>query len=139
MPHFTKESDPKLNFEKVDPHALEMLEAAREAAGVPFRITSSYRTPEHTLEVGGLNGDAHTEDPCTSFDIAWADTLQLARIIDGLHIAGFERIGVNPFNFHVHADDSPKLPRPRFWVETPTSLMIKALETRGYVVTKKNG
>lgn len=133
---FSPENDPKIRFDKVDIDALDMLDIARETADVPFKITSHFRTPEHSIAVGGLNADAHTEQPCGAFDIAYHDTLSLFSILYGLYTAGFERIGVNPFNHHVHADTSKKLPTPRFWIETPTHLMVRALESQGYQVTK---
>lgn len=132
---FNPTSDPEIDWDHVDQQALEMLDAARQHADTPFKITSNYRTPEHSVAVGGLNGDAHTQSPCTAFDIAFSDTLQAHKIIEGCMIAGFPRIGINPFNHHVHVDSAPGLPTPRFWVETPDHLMIRALKARGFTVT----
>lgn len=117
MPYFTPETDPAIDFDKVDPAALDKLEKARVLAGVPFVITSTYRTPEHSLEVGGLNNDAHTEDPNSAFDIKCPDHSIRARIIYALVQAGFRRVGINEKNGHVHVDDSEKLPKPAFWIE----------------------
>lgn len=136
---FFNEKDTKIAWDKMDTKALERLDAARELADAPFVITSTYRTPEHTLEVGGLNGDAHTQIPCKTFDIAYNDTYHLFKIVQGCFLAGFDRIGINPFNHHVHVDDEITLPTPRLWIETPESLMIKALTAKGYTVTKNNG
>ena len=133
---FHPDTDPKIDWSKVDQNAIEMLDVAREHAAIPFRITSHYRTPEHSLTVGGSNTDAHTEDPCSAFDIAFTNTLELHSIISGLMVAGFERIGINIFNHHVHADNSEKLPTPRIWVETPEKGVVGFLREKGYVVEK---
>ena len=134
--HFSPASDPAINWDLVDQTALEMLDAAREKAGVPFKITSTYRTPGHSLAVGGLNNDSHVEDKCSAFDVAYGDTLTLYKIVTAAIAAGFPRVGVNPFNMHVHLDNSQALPSPRFWVETPEQLMVKSLIKNGYLVEK---
>ena len=36
---------------KMQPETLQMLDAARHIAGVPFKITSGYRTKEHNRKV----------------------------------------------------------------------------------------
>jgi hypothetical protein len=115
--YFFPEIDRMLNFEKVHPIALGMLNTAREIAEVPFFITSSYRTPEHSETVGGGRADAHTENPCTAFDIAATDAHCRMRILKGLIAAGFNRIGINTKNNHIHVDNSSNLPPEVFWVE----------------------
>lgn len=109
MKYFTPSGDPAINFDKVDMRSLEMLEAAREDAGITFVITSNYRTPEHSVEVGGSATDAHTEDPCTAFDVAFSDWTACKKIVKALLNAGFSRIFINAKNMHVHCDNSPKL------------------------------
>ena len=115
MKYFTKETDPKIDFEKVDHSALTMLEIARDIAGIPFKITSTYRTPEHSEEVGGFKGDAHTEIPCTAFDIACVDSVSRYRIVNACFYAGFKRIGFN--KVHVHVDASLTKPQGVLWLE----------------------
>jgi zinc D-Ala-D-Ala carboxypeptidase len=115
--YFTKEVDLKIDWDRVDPVALDQLNLARHVAGVPFRITSHYRTPEKSLAVGGSPTDAHTQVPCGAFDIAYTNTLESYRIVRGLIFAGFPRVGINARNRHIHADVSTSLPSPRFWVE----------------------
>jgi uncharacterized protein YcbK (DUF882 family) len=115
--YFLPEIDRMLNFKKVHPTALGMLNTAREIAEVPFLITSSYRTPEHSESVGGSKVDAHTENPCTAFDIAIQNAHSTMRILKGLIAAGFNRIGINAKNSHIHVDNSPNLPPEVFWVE----------------------
>ena len=43
----------------MDSSFLAKLEQAREIAGIPFKITSGYRTKEHNAEVGGVPNSSH--------------------------------------------------------------------------------
>lgn len=117
MKYFTSGGDPAINFEKVDMKALEMLEQAREYANIPIKITSSYRTPERCIEIGSKPDSAHTEIPCTAFDISACDARERGMIIKALYIAGFDRIGLNLINNHIHVDDSPTKPHNVFFIE----------------------
>jgi hypothetical protein len=117
LEHFSPETDPKIDFPNMDEMALLMIDDARSKAGIPFSITSTYRTPEHSVEVGGSGKDAHTEHPCSAFDIAYSSKPERARIIFACHDSGFIRIGINEKNGHVHVDNSPNLPSPAFWIE----------------------
>jgi hypothetical protein len=116
MDHFSPATDPMIDFDNVDRMALAMLNDARDRAGIPFLITSHYRTPEHSIEVGGLPNDAHTECPCSAFDISCNSGHELKAIIKALFDAGFSRIGLN--HSHVHVDNSPRLPRNVMWIES---------------------
>lgn len=117
LKHFSPETDPGIDFSHATPESLQMLDVARDIAGVPFKVSRSYSTPEHSIAVGGLGDDAHTEEGCTAYDVEYADHAQRVRIIFGLIKAGFTGIGVNEKNSHVHGDASPILPRPAFWIE----------------------
>lgn len=46
-------------FHKMNPAFLQLLDKCRELAGVPFVITSSYRSPSHNRRVGGSVGSMH--------------------------------------------------------------------------------
>jgi len=117
LKHFSPETDPKINWETVSPAAIKLLDNARTLAGTPFQITSNYRTPDHSVAVGGICNDAHTENPCTAFDIAYSTHQQRAAILIACIKAGFERWGWNDKNNHVHVDCSPHLPSPACWIE----------------------
>ena len=106
MEYFSPETDTKIDWSRVDPIALGMLSTARGIAETPFVITSNYRTPEQSVACGGSATDAHTEDPCTAFDIACSDDRSMFLIVKGLIAAGFNRIGLNWKNGHVHCDNS---------------------------------
>jgi uncharacterized protein YcbK (DUF882 family) len=49
----------KVVFDQMDAGFLAKLDACREAAGVGFTITSSYRSPEHNRRVGGSPRSMH--------------------------------------------------------------------------------
>lgn len=49
----------KVVFDQMDAGFLEKLDECRHLAGVPFKITSCYRTPEHNRRVGGSPGSMH--------------------------------------------------------------------------------
>lgn len=121
LKYFSRLNDPKIDWQKVDLDSIVLLDHARDTAGVPFIITSNYRTPEHSLEVGGLKADAHSEENCTAFDIlckrtngTW-DSQAAYKIVGALYQVGFTRIGVG--KNHIHCDRSIKLPQQVLWLE----------------------
>lgn len=62
LKHFTPDEfkeDGKPAFENMQPEFLLALDACRDLAGVPFKITSSYRSPEKNRRVGGSPGSMH--------------------------------------------------------------------------------
>jgi zinc D-Ala-D-Ala carboxypeptidase len=87
---------------KMDKEFLEMLDNARDIAGVPFKITSGYRTRAHNQVVGGVEGSSH----CLGIacDIACSSSAHRFAIITSLLEAGFTRIGVASNFIHVDYD-----------------------------------
>lgn len=53
---------------------LRWLDTVRDAAGVSMKITSSYRTVQHNLRVGGAADSAHCDYPCNAVDIGKSPT-----------------------------------------------------------------
>ena len=47
-------------MEKMDADLLQMLDEARDLAGIPFPLSSAYRCPKHNKAVGGVPTSAHT-------------------------------------------------------------------------------
>ena len=47
-------------MEKMDADLLQMLDEARDLAGIPFPFSSAYRCPKHNKAVGGVPTSAHT-------------------------------------------------------------------------------
>jgi len=95
---------------------LRKLELARDIAGIPFVITSGFRTVEHNASIGGVSGSAHTRG--FAADIGFSNESQALRIVTALTRAGFERIGLSLGNRFVHADDDPDK-SPAYWSYGP--------------------
>jgi len=91
---------------------VQMLDRAREYAGVPFYITSGLRSEEHNTEVGGIDGSSHTKG--LAVDIRVLDSTCRFKILTGLIAIGFKRIGIYPN--HIHADIDNLKPANVMWL-----------------------
>ena len=89
------------------PKFLKKLDEARAIAGIPFFITSGYRSPKHNLDVGGVQDSAHTLIPCKAVDIACDNSINRQKIIRALAEVGLtRRLGIA--KSFIHTDDSQK-------------------------------
>ena len=86
----------------MDKDFLSILDNARDIAKTPFKITSGYRTKEHNVNVGGVEGSSHTKG--VACDIACSDSRARYIIIQSLLEAGFTRIGIASNFIHVDSD-----------------------------------
>lgn len=115
MKHFTtKEFDsPDLpgSGSLMDPVFLQMLDSARDMAGVIFKITSGYRTVSHNKKVGGSTTSSHLKG--IAADIAYNRESTAVRIIAALSRVGFLRIGKGEGFIHVDLD--MEKPHPAYW------------------------
>jgi hypothetical protein len=110
---------------QLDPELWAMLDMAREKAGVPFVITSGRRTPDQNAALrGAVSDSSHLSG--FGVDIATnGDDHLLNRMLHGLDIAGFDRIGLyfsldpqNPSRLiphHVHVDHDLSKPPQMTW------------------------
>ena len=82
---------------------LEMLDAARAEAGIPFRVNSGYRTAARNAAVGGVSNSAHLSG--WAADIAASTLEQKIRIVRAARQAGFNRFGI--YSGFIHLDCDP--------------------------------
>lgn len=94
------------------PSFLSMLDAAREIAGIPFKVRSGYRTPKHNEKAGGKLNSAHLRGFAADIE-ALSSTERYAILKAGIE-AGFRRIGVH--RSFIHFDNDPSLPQGVIWM-----------------------
>ena len=90
---------------------IHMLDDARERAGIPFYISSGYRTASHNQQVGGEPNSSHMIGYAA--DISAPIAAMRKAIIKAAVAAGFKRIGEGS-NF-VHLDTDPNKPQYAYW------------------------
>ena len=81
---------------------LQMIDAARHIADVPFVITSGVRTLKWNAKVGGVKGSSHIKGRAA--DIACSSSAQRLIIVSALLDVGFRRIGIAKTFIHVDND-----------------------------------
>ena len=101
----------------MDATFLEMLDDARGWAGIPFKITSGFRTPSHNAYVGGVQSGLKSKGSSHLFgyaaDIACTSGAAREIILNSLIEAGFRRIGIA--KTFIHADNDPDK-NPSVWL-----------------------
>ena len=98
----------EINDGNMNQEFLAKLDKAREYAGVPFRINSAFRTPEHNKEIGGVANSSHLKG--LAVDIGVTDSRNRFIVLESLINIGFNRIGVAKSFIHVD-DDKDKSER----------------------------
>lgn len=95
----------------MDSNFLAMLDDARGIAGIPFTITSGYRTISHNAYVGGVQAGVNSKGSSHLFgyaaDIAAPTSRRRYIIVKALLQAGFTRIGISGKNGFIHVDNDP--------------------------------
>lgn len=81
---------------------LNMLDYARDRAGIPFAINSGYRTEAHNKKVGGSETSSHLMG--FAVDIHCNNSTDRMKMIDSLVQTGFKRIGIGNTFIHVDID-----------------------------------
>lgn len=95
---------PNSGFANMDHKFLTMLDSAREDSGIPYKITSGYRTEGHNQKVGGVKDSSHRKGRAA--DIAIKDSRERWIITSSLIKAGFNRIGIAKTFIHVDNDSN---------------------------------
>ena len=93
---------PDCGKNNMDELFLEMLDVARNIAGVPFVINSGCRCHKHNREVGGSEGSSHLSG--NAADISCSNSTDRIKIVRACIQAGFNRIGVG--SIFIHVDNS---------------------------------
>jgi len=81
---------------------LAKLDLAREYAGIPFKINSAFRTPEHNAKIGGKPNSSHLRG--LAVDISISDSRTRYIVLEALIHVGFDRIGIADTFIHVDDD-----------------------------------
>lgn len=86
---------------------LKKIDKAREISGVPYIITSGFRTPQHneTLKKQGYKASPNSSHlKGVAADISCLDSGTRQKIVNGLIKAGFTRIGISDTFIHCDCD-----------------------------------
>lgn len=81
---------------------LDVLDSAREYAGIPFHINSAFRTEQHNIAIGGKENSSHLKG--LAVDISAKDSRTRFVILNALIHVGFNRIGIADTFIHVDLD-----------------------------------
>jgi len=103
--------------EMMDLDFLSMLDESRDVAGIPFVITSGFRTVAHNKKLikQGYSASRNSSHLLgLAADIKCSDSRSRYIILDALNEVGFTRIGIAP-NF-IHVDLDINKPQHRIWV-----------------------
>ncbi|MEM3771988.1 MAG: D-Ala-D-Ala carboxypeptidase family metallohydrolase [Candidatus Micrarchaeia archaeon] len=95
---------PACCIEDLEPLLLEILNEAREKAGIPFVIRSAYRSVEYERSKGRTGYSSHCNG--LAVDIKCNDSIDRLKIVRALLDTGFTRIGIYENFIHVDIDDT---------------------------------
>lgn len=96
----------------LDSDFVSKLILARKRAGVPFIITSGFRSIKDNEQVMGVSRSAHTKG--LAVDLRVQDSRTKFKIVKSLIFEGFTRIGV--YDKHIHVDADSTLHQEVLWV-----------------------
>jgi len=103
---------PNSGAEHMDPRFLTKLDLARSIAGVPFKISSGYRSEDRNRRVGGVPNSSH----CRGYaaDVVCVDGATREKMVQAFVKAGIRRIGINFAKGFIHVDNDPAK-SPSIW------------------------
>lgn len=105
------------NICNINKQFMERLQAARDIAGIPFKILSGCRCPSHNAACGGKpNSDHLTTDSiqCVGADISCYSSHARFTILRAALESGFKRIGIA--KTFLHLGMSEELPQGVVWM-----------------------
>lgn len=123
MLHFVKAEFDSPDFfgsgELMNEAFLNLLDRARDAAGIPFVITSGFRTLEHQNELKAKGypvsrNSSHLKG--LAADISCTDSASRLIIIESLLYVGFRRIGISGKGGFIHCDLDKDKKQDVIWV-----------------------
>jgi len=98
--------------EHMDEEFMQMLDAARDQAGVAIGVSSGYRCPEYDKQVGGK--DNHTTGKAA--DLVVTTSRARFEVLGALMDVGFKRIGIGSTFIHVDiCDEGEDKPTNVIW------------------------
>ena len=83
---------PACSLQEMQQHTMDKLDAAREKAGIPFILTSAFRSKKWELGKGRTGTGAHTTG--CAVDIRCNTSANRLKIIKACLAVGFHRIGI---------------------------------------------
>ena len=107
-----KNCSPSASLQNMQQSTMSKIDTAREIAGIPFVITSAYRSTAWDKAKGRSGTGSHTLG--RAIDIRCNSSSNRWKIIDALLKAGFNRIGIA--NTFIHADDSQQHAQQVIWM-----------------------
>ncbi len=92
-------ANPPCEISQMNEKFLHKLDACRELAGIPFRVTSAFRTIEHEISRKRSGKSAHTLG--VAVDVACTDSISRFKIIKAALEVGINRIGIAKTFIHL--------------------------------------
>ena len=101
------------SWRKMDINLLMLVDNMRHRSGIPYKITSAYRTPEYNKKIGGVKDSAHLLGKAV--DISAPDSKTKYSIIEAAVHFGIERIGVASNFIHIDLQEETEKPTKVIW------------------------
>lgn len=107
-----KRASPSCSLSDMDETFMSKLDLARDIAGVPFIVSSAYRSVAYEKKKGRSGSSRHTLG--IAMDIRCYDNAVRFRIVNALLSVGFRRIGIA--SSFIHVDDGYPTSSPLIWL-----------------------
>lgn len=99
--------------EKMDINLLMILDNMRHRSGIPYKITSGYRSSEYNKKIGGVKNSAHIQGKAA--DISATDSRTKYLIIEAALHFKIERIGVASNFIHIDIQEETEKTTKILW------------------------